>query len=90
MAGIFSLLGALFGIPLAQIVTPLHLADEVEDALLEGSGWLGRLLSIVEQSERAPTPSLDEQLTANLLTPESYCQAQVQACQWAIQVSGET
>ena len=88
MTGIFSLLDVLFGLPLAQIITPLHLADEVEEALLAHSGWLGGLLSIVEQ--RAPTPGLDEQLTANLLTPASYCQALVQAYQWAILVSRET
>lgn len=90
MTGIFSLLDVLFGMPLEQIVTPLHLADEVEDALLSHSGWLGGLLTIVEQSEHAPVSALGEQLSANLLTPESYCQAQVQACQWAIQVSRET
>lgn len=90
MTGIFSLLDVLFAMPLAQIVTPLHLADEVEDALLAHNGWLGGLLAIVEQSERAPLPGLGERLAANLLTPASYCQALVQASQWAIQVSRET
>ena len=90
MVGIFSLLDVLFGMPLDQIVTPLHLADEVEDALLAHGGWLGGLLAIVEQSEHAPLPGLGEQLTASMLPPASYCQAQVQACQWAIQVSRET
>ena len=90
MTGMFSLLDALFGMPLAQILSPLHLADEVEDALLAHNGWLGELLGIVEQSEQPPRPDFSERLTAALLTPASYCRALVQAWQWTIQVSRET
>lgn len=90
MTGMFSLLDALFGLPLEKIVTPLNLSDEVEDALLSKGGWLGGLLAIVEASERAPEPALRAQLAAVLLTPAAYAQAQVHSCRWAIQVSRET
>jgi len=88
MVGIFSLLDVLFGMPLAQIVTPLRLADEVEEALLAHGGWLGGLLAIVEQ--QATLPGLAEGLAASMMTPSSYCQALVQACEWSIQVGRGT
>lgn len=90
MTGMFSLLDALFGLPLEKIVTPLNLSDEVENALLSKSGRLGGLLAIVEASERVPGPALGAQLAAASLTPAAYAQALVHSCRWAIQVSRET
>ena len=89
MTGMFSLLEVLFGMPLAQILSPLHLADEVEEALLAHSGWLGELLIIVEQSEQPAAPEFPERLAAALLTSDSYCRALIKAYDWAIQVSRE-
>ena len=90
MAGMFSLLDALFGTPLEQIIAPLNLSADIEDALLAHGGWLGGLLTIVEQSARPPEPDFAAQLTQVLLTPAAYAQAQVEACRWAIQVSRES
>jgi len=90
MAGMFSLLDALFAMPLADIVAPLNLAEDVVEAMLRRSGRLGALLSIAEQSERAPTPDFAGQLAASGLTPASYCQSLVQACRWTIQVDRGT
>jgi len=90
MAGMFSLLDALFAMPLEKIVAPLNLAADVEEALLVRGGWLGGLLTIVEQSGRAPEPALAERLAQVLLTPAAFAQAQVQSCRWAINVSRET
>ena len=90
MAGMFSLLDALFSMPLEKIVTPLHLSDDIEAGLLSRGGWLGSLLSLVEQSERKPSAELASQVQALLLTPADYLRAQVQASAWAIQVSRDT
>ena len=90
MAGMFSLLDALFSMPLEKIVTPLHLSDDIEEGLLSRGGWLGRLLFLVEQSERAPTPELSGELESVLLTPVDYLRTQVSASAWAIQVSRDT
>ena len=87
MTGMFSLLDALFSTPLEQIVTPLHLSGDIEEGLLARGGWLGRLLYLVEQSERIPTPGLIEELESLLLTPVDYLRTQVSASAWAIQVS---
>lgn len=89
MTGMFSLLDALFSMPLEQIVTPLHLAGDIEAGLLSHSGWLGRLLFLVERSERMPTPELALELESLLVTPTAYLAAQIRACAWAIQVSRE-
>lgn len=87
MAGMFSLLDALFAMPLADILAPLNLAEDVVAAILRRSGRLGALLSIAEQSEGAPTPDFARQLAASGLTPAGYCQSLVQACRWTIQIN---
>ena len=87
MVGMFSLLDALFAIPLKDIVTPLNLAEDVVDAILNRGGRLGTLLSLVEQSEHAPKPGFAAQLKTVGLTPDKYCQSLVHACHWTIQVN---
>lgn len=87
MVGMFSLLEALFAMPLSDIVTPLNLAEDVTDALLKRGGRLGAMLSLAEHSEQAPGPDFAEQLAAVGLTPAGYCQCLVHACQWTIQVN---
>jgi hypothetical protein len=51
MAGIMSLMPALVGQPIAEIVAPLGLTANVRDALCAGSGPLGALLRLAESSE---------------------------------------
>jgi len=87
MVGMFSLLDKLFAMPLADIVAPLNLTEDVVEAMLQRGGRLGALLAIVEQSERAPSSDFAGQLATSGLTPASYCQGLVQACRWTIQVS---
>ncbi|MCX7176423.1 MAG: HDOD domain-containing protein [Proteobacteria bacterium] len=89
MVGMFSLLEALFAMPLEDILTPLNLAEDVVDALLKRGGRIGAVLALVEQSEHAPGPDFAERLAAVGLTPASYCQSLVQACRWTIQVNRE-
>lgn len=45
MVGMFSLLEALFHMPLRELITPLNLSDDVNDALLEHKGLLGQMLA---------------------------------------------
>lgn len=87
LTGMFSLLDALFSTPLEKIVTPLHLSDDIEEGLLSRGGWLGRLLFLVERSERVATPELTGELESLLLTPVDYLRTQISASAWAIQVS---
>lgn len=53
MAGMFSLLGFLFGVPLAEVLKPLNLGDDMEAALCRREGALGALLDFAEATESA-------------------------------------
>jgi len=84
MVGIMSLMPALLGQTITDIVAPLGLTANVRDALCEGSGSLGALLRLAECSESGNL----SQLTAALaelpgLTPKALNRAQTQALQWA-------
>jgi len=51
MTGIFSLAGVLFGRPLDEILAPLPLADDIKQALLHGTGELGKVLTLAKALE---------------------------------------
>ncbi|MET0266648.1 MAG: HDOD domain-containing protein, partial [Duganella sp.] len=80
VAGVFSLLDVLLGMEMTEIVAALSLDLEVVMALLDRAGPLGALLKLVEQQDRAA-------LEQSGIDAETYWQTQLQACQWAIQVS---
>ena len=84
MAGIMSLMPALVGLPIEEIVAPLGLTGIVRDALCDGSGPLGELLRISENSESGDLDQLAENL-ARLpgLSPKALNRSQTQALQWA-------
>lgn len=88
MVGMFSLLEALFAQPLASIIGPLHLADEINAALLQHQGKLGNLLALAEAAEQGPDavgPALGQAGIGN----EAWCKAQIDALRWTLQISRE-
>lgn len=58
MAGMFSLLGVMFGMPLADVLQPLRLDPSLSAALLQRDGDLGRLLAGIEAAERGDGEAL--------------------------------
>jgi EAL and modified HD-GYP domain-containing signal transduction protein len=50
--GIMSLMDALFGIPMSEIVTQIPVIDEVAVALTHRSGFFGELLRLAESIEQ--------------------------------------
>jgi EAL and modified HD-GYP domain-containing signal transduction protein len=88
MAGMFSLLDVLMGGSLAAIIEPLHLADDVVQALKERSGPLGSLLQVVVAGERRAEPLADA-LAAAGIDHAAWAVALVRSYRWAIQVSLE-
>ncbi|MBI5923019.1 MAG: HDOD domain-containing protein [Betaproteobacteria bacterium] len=86
MAGMFSLLDALFAMPLAEILAPLNLADEVVAAVLRREGSLGGLLTLAERAETTPDAAFGELLAAAGMNPADYARCLVEACHWTIQV----
>ena len=84
MVGIMSLMPALVGQPIADIVAPLGLSAPVRDALCEQAGALGQLLQVAEASEGGDLDLLGDRLAALPgLGPKALNQAQTQALQWA-------
>jgi len=90
MAGIMSLMPALVGQTITDIVAPLGLTGDVRDALCAGSGTLGALLRIAESSEDGDMLRLTQAL-AELpgLGPKAINRAQTQALQWANDIGRE-
>lgn len=89
MAGMFSLLDVLFGMPLAEIMKPLNLADDVVAALTARSGPLGLLLRAVEAGEKSAGAELAALLAEAGVSHEDWARSVIHACQWAIQISHE-
>lgn len=88
MAGMFSMLGTLFGQPLAQVLATLTLPEALRTALLLREGVLGSQLNAVEASE-APGDSnaLAAQLAAWDLPAATFNQLRLQAAAWARQMT---
>ena len=84
MVGVLSLLDALFGTPLPELLAELNLADPVRMALLTHQGTLGRLLNVIRYAEQNRFDELIAELAE--LPPLSliqFNQAQLQALGWA-------
>ncbi len=90
MVGIMSLMPALIGLPIQEIIAPLGLSADVKTALTGGDGMLGKLLQLAEASENGDLGQLTAAFkalaaleTQTLIGPKSLNAAQTQALQWA-------
>ena len=84
MAGIMSLMPALIGLPMGEIIAPLGLADSVRDALLTGDGDLGHMLKVTESCETGDLRNLSQHLQALPgISVKALNRAQTQALHWA-------
>jgi EAL and modified HD-GYP domain-containing signal transduction protein len=86
MAGLFSLLGVLFGQPLGEVLRSLALPDTLAGALLRGQGELGTLLARVDAAEAPPTHTAPTPAGADgsaELSPLRWAQLQLAALLWA-------
>ena len=89
MAGMFSLLGVLFGMPLAEALAPLAISNSVRDALLEREGELGALLALVESAERGDFTDVSARLASLQLDADSFNEAVLEAAAWMLEVVNE-
>ncbi|GLR11264.1 cyclic diguanylate phosphodiesterase [Chitinimonas prasina] len=84
MVGMLSLIDALFGKPMEDVLKPLNLEDTVHEALLNRGGWIGYLLRLVEGIELA-----DRNVTLTLLgglenlSLDTLNRLQIEAMSWA-------
>jgi EAL and modified HD-GYP domain-containing signal transduction protein len=90
LTGILSLVSALLGVPLPEVLKTLPLPDEVRIALLDRTGELGdmlRLVELVEQTDVDGIARMLEQLP--FLDTAMVNNAYVDAIEWANRI-GET
>lgn len=90
MVGMFSLLGVLFGQPLAELLQPLRIHSDSLAALLAREGDLGLLLSTVEAAEHGNLPALEEGLGQLGLSPATFTHAHIEAHVWMRDVMSES
>ena len=62
LAGILSLLDALLGMPLEEILKDLPVAEAIRSGLLERKGEIGHLLMLAEVIEQTDIPAIELQL----------------------------
>ena len=86
MAGMFSLLGILFGMPLDKVITPLKLSNALTNAVLHHEGEIGTLLRVTEIIESGDESSLKTQLANIKLSSIAYNQLTIEAHQWMLGV----
>jgi c-di-GMP-related signal transduction protein len=82
MAGILSLLDAIYDTSMAKLVESLNLSEVLGKALVERSGPLGDLLEAVEQIERLHFDEAWKRLRDIGITQEQALEAQWQAFAW--------
>ncbi len=91
MVGIMSLMPALVGQAMADIVRPLGLLPEVQAALCEGSGRLGHMLKLTEASEQGDPAELGSALEALPgISLKTLNGCLTQALAWAASITRET
>jgi len=89
MTGMFSLLDQLLAQPMAEILAPLNLADEVVQALVGRHGEFGLSLKTVETAEQGAFAALAELLAALGVERESWAAMLIDAAGWAALVARE-
>lgn len=91
MAGVLSLLDALFGAPLAELLPQLNLPQDVKDALLAHGGPLGRLLQLtmaLEADDQAAVAAILTELPG--LAPGDLLRAEIDARDWVNNIGEAT
>jgi EAL and modified HD-GYP domain-containing signal transduction protein len=84
MAGMFSLLGVLFGMPLAEVFKPLQISEALVAAVLRHEGDIGRLLQAVEYAELGDAAGLGGLLGELQLSAAQFNRLSLEACQWML------
>ena len=89
MTGMLSLMDALLGMPLAEVLVEINVPAPVEAALLRREGELGLLLGLVEQLEQDDFPGVARSLrqVAAEVDPSELMPMQLAAYQWANEVA---
>ncbi|CBL43678.1 probable diguanylate phosphodiesterase [gamma proteobacterium HdN1] len=82
-AGLLSLLDALLDQPMQALVEKIPLSSDLESALLERSGKIGRLLSVVEAYEAGRWQDPSSNTLSNPFTADILLESYMGALQWS-------
>lgn len=90
MAGMFSLLGVLFGMSPAELFKPLQLGDALVAAVLRREGDIGLLLQTVELAEKGDGAGLSNLPGGLNLSPDEFIQISLEAHEWMLGIVQST
>ncbi|HYD79773.1 MAG TPA: HDOD domain-containing protein [Paucimonas sp.] len=82
VAGMFSLLDRLLGLPMEQVLESIQLSDAVSEALLTRGGMFGPFLALAEACERGTTP-IEPLADSMFLSANRINEAHLAALAWA-------
>ncbi|MEN3292609.1 MAG: hypothetical protein V7642_1862 [Burkholderiales bacterium] len=82
VAGMFSLLDRLLGIPMEEVLEKIQLSDAVSEALLSRTGIYGPFLALAEACE-LHTTDVESMATSLCINPRQVNQAHLAALAWA-------
>ena len=89
MVGVISLMPAVFGVLIDEIIVPLNLPDSVQEALCGRKGRLGKLLDLSECSEGEELAGIVPIMHELGISADMLNQAQTRAIAWAARVDDE-
>lgn len=89
MTGVLSLVDALLGAKMEDILGQLGLIDEVKNAVLLREGFLGQLLTLVEKAEAGDFAAVSMLLGQLGMTLADLNQAGLEAMQWVTSLGEE-
>ena len=87
MAGMFSLLGVLFGMPLTEVFKPLQMSEALVDAVLDRKGEIGQLLQLVECIEKADAQAVEPLLSQLNISAPALNLLNLEAYQWMLGIT---
>ncbi|WP_457596144.1 EAL and HDOD domain-containing protein [Hydrogenimonas sp.] len=79
LVGMLSLIHLIFHRPPREILRHLHVSDEIEEALFEGTGLYGQLLQMVRVIENNDVRKLDRIVESHHLSPEAINRLSLEA-----------
>lgn len=82
VAGMFSLLDKLLGVPMEDVLEKIQLSESVTQALLSREGIYGPFLAMAEACE-LNSPDLESRATSLCISAKQVNQAQMSALAWA-------
>ncbi|MDX5364166.1 MAG: EAL domain-containing protein [Pseudazoarcus pumilus] len=89
MVGVISLMPAVFGVLIDEIIAPLHLPQPVQDALCGRKGRLGKLLDLCESSEGEELAGIGAIMDELGIRTDELNRAQTRAMAWAARIDDE-